>query len=138
MNTLSLYYLRIQGHRRAGPFAQISVVDSVGNETPRMYARLDTGADLTTVPIGTIKSAGLMLLPSKHVAVRDVHGRCKSTWTYIATLRIWNDDKLFYEKRMLYGLLRTANPTPLIAMDVISDFDITSRGNLWMLKRRPL
>lgn len=117
---------------RNAPAAFISVLSPNGNRGDKVLARLDTGADVTTVPLWCVKT--LFLPFNAPVRLRMTNGCYYRGYTMKAAIEIWDGATSFglFETRM--GIVVTKDSTTgLLGMDVLGYLRLEGYGNEWTL-----
>lgn len=90
---LKLDRVRLDGQKDASPTATISVMSPGGKRGCKCYMRLDTGADVTSVPWSAVMH--LYLPFKKRVNLRLSDGSVRALGTRRAHIEIWDGESRF-------------------------------------------
>jgi len=101
-------YIKQEGSRHSGPFIEITVEDT------KLDARLDTGADITVLPISALKKP---LRLGNPITIRQATN-IQRVWTYITTVVLMDTEFI------LEVLTSEVTTVGLIGLDILKHFRV--------------
>lgn len=130
---MRLETIRVNDVVESTPAAVISVMSPAGTRGTKCLARLDTGTDVTCVPLSCV--TGLFLPFNVHVALRMADGGAFWACSRKGAIEIWDGETPFGLFDARTGIVVMADMEyALLGMDVLRHLKIEGYGRDWNLE----
>lgn len=121
---------------RQAPHVTFSVRGYQGRESHKGLGRIDTGADLSSIPRAMFREIAPVPI-IRPIMIRDHAGKQQQHYTFRIEIILWNGDRPYSRITPVSGvILREDNNAGLIGMDVLSHFRLEGEGKDWKLLPR--
>ena len=123
---INIFFEKAKGTCCYAPYLNITIsCSNNGRATEKTFkARLDTGADVSCIPIVFAKSLMPVLL-GKPLLSRGYKGKVERTKTHLIRIHIHNNGKIVKTATPPRGVFLTDSDVGLIGMDILNDFHLT-------------
>lgn len=121
---LVAHFTKEEGTACFAPYVDITVSNLIGRKSKTSFkARIDTGADVTCVPMKQAKHL-MPLLLGRPMLIRTHAGQVKREQTYLMAISIQMGDGKYKSFRPGRGVLLTDSAIGLIGMDILPAFEM--------------